>query len=483
MAGILGFGAYIPLRRLQRSAIFAANGWFSSGLAGLAKGERAMAGWDEDSITMAVAAARDCLAGFDRAYVSSVIFSSTSAPYADRQNAGVVKEALNLPDAVGSMDVGGSQRAGTTAIIQALRSVASSERRILCTGAEKRRAPAASEAELVNGDAAFALLLGEGDVVAEFIGAHSTTVDFVDRYRMADREFDYGGESRWIRDEGYIRITSQALAGAIAELGVAPNEIAHCICPMPMNGVASTLAKAVGIRPDAVADTLALKVGYAGAAHAGLMLAHVLETAKAGERILVAGFGQGCDVLLFESTGRQALLPARRGVSGYLARRREESNYMRYLVFNDLLKIDRGARAEADFKQPLTALYRSRKTVFGLVGGRCTRTGAVQFPKSQIGVDPGDHALGTQEDYPLADIPCRILTHTTDLLTYTPDPPAYYGMVEFRGGGRMLTEFADLDPAQLEVGAAMEMLFRIKEIDERRGFKRYFWKAAPSAPA
>ena len=52
--GILDFGAYVPRRRLQRSAIHAANGWFAGGLKGLAKGERAVAHWDEDTITLAV---------------------------------------------------------------------------------------------------------------------------------------------------------------------------------------------------------------------------------------------------------------------------------------------------------------------------------------------------------------------------------------------------------------------------------------------
>src|SRR3970282_341863 len=65
--GILSFGAYIPRLRLQRQAIAAANSWFNPGLRGLAKGERAMANWDEDAVTMAVEAARDCLAGFDHA--------------------------------------------------------------------------------------------------------------------------------------------------------------------------------------------------------------------------------------------------------------------------------------------------------------------------------------------------------------------------------------------------------------------------------
>jgi 3-hydroxy-3-methylglutaryl CoA synthase len=58
--GILSFGAYLPRARLQRKAIAAANSWFAPGLRGLAKGERSICNWDEDSITMGVEAARDC---------------------------------------------------------------------------------------------------------------------------------------------------------------------------------------------------------------------------------------------------------------------------------------------------------------------------------------------------------------------------------------------------------------------------------------
>ena len=59
MVGIVAYGAYVPRLRLNRQAVYDANKWFAGGLRGLAKGERSMANWDEDSITMAVEAARD----------------------------------------------------------------------------------------------------------------------------------------------------------------------------------------------------------------------------------------------------------------------------------------------------------------------------------------------------------------------------------------------------------------------------------------
>jgi len=126
-------------------------------------------------------------------------------------------------------------------------------------------------------------------------------------------------------------------------------------------------------------------------------------------------------------------------------------------------------------------LWRERKGVMGLVGGRCTRTGTVQFPKTEISVNPNDHARFTQEDYPLAERRATIVTYTADSLSYTPAPPLYYGLIDFEGGGRMKVEFADVEEGDVEVGRELEMVFRIHAVDERRNFKRYFWKAAPAA--
>src|SRR4029078_5250758 len=133
-SGILCCGAYLPRLRLQRKSIAAANSWFAPGLRGLAKGERAMANWDEDSITRAVEAARDCMAGRDRAAIGQLVLASTTHPYSDRQHAVLPANARSLPSAVGVLDVTGSQRAVTSALAPALAS--SIEKEILVAAAE-----------------------------------------------------------------------------------------------------------------------------------------------------------------------------------------------------------------------------------------------------------------------------------------------------------------------------------------------------------
>lgn len=477
MVGILSWGAYVPRARLQRSAVAAAHAWFAPGLKALAKGERAMSNWDEDVVTLAVEAGRDCLEGLDRARVSRVALASSSHPFLDRQNAGIAKEALNLPDAVGALDVAGSQRAGTSALLDACYAARGGAGEVLCLAAEKRRAQPASELELVTGDAAAALLVGEGAVAAEFLGGHSLTVDFVDHFRSRGQSYDYGWESRWVRDEGVTKIVPQAVASALAEAGLKAADVSRFLMGAPMKGANEAAAAVCGIAREAVADPLASVLGDAGSAQPLILLAHALETAREGEILMVVGFGQGCDVLLFRATGHGATPGL--GVSGWLQRRRPEANYIKYLALHGHLGLELGMRAEFDQKTPLTALYRNRKAVLALVGGRCSKTGTVQFPPSDIGVAPNDRTRGSQEEYPLADLRARILTHTADSLTFSPDPPVYYGAVEFDGGGRMTVEFADVDPEAVAVGAPMRMMFRIKAIDEMRGFTRYFWKAVP----
>ena len=473
--GILAYGAYLPRRRLQRKSIAAANSWFSPGLRGLAKGERAMANWDEDAVTMALEAARDCLAGPAPAGLDQLMLASTTHPYDDRQNAAIVANALHLDSALRVLDVCGSQRAGTSALMSALATHGTT----LVAAGEHRLAKAASPQEMHYGDGAAALLVGRGVPIARLVGAHSETVDFVHQFRSSERAHDYAWEERWIRDEGYMKIVPAALGALFKASGVDPATVTHFCMPCTLSRVLPGIAKRAGIAETAVRDNLAAVCGDTGAAHPLLLLAHALEDAKAGDRILVAAFGQGCDALLFEVTEALAALPARSGVKGALARRKEESNYLRFLAFNDHIALERGMRAEADKGTPLTTLYRNRDMVTGLVGGRCRNCGTLQFPRGRYCVNPKCNALDSQDDQPFSDVQAKVMSYTADALTYSADPPAYYGMVEFDAGGRMMADFTDVDEGRVEVGMKMRMMFRIKEHDTARGFVRYFWKAAP----
>ena len=481
--GILSFGAYIPRLRLQRKTIAAANSWFNPGLRGLAKGERAMANWDEDAVTMAVEAARDCLAGFDHRAVASLYLASTTHPFDDRQNASIAAGALHLRPALRSLDAGGSLRAATSTLATALAAAAGTEGHAVLAAGDHRLAKAASPQEMHYGDGAAALLIGSGQPIAQLVGAHSETVDFVPQFRAHDRAHDYAWEERWIRDEGYMKIVPRTIGALLKATGTEAAAVSAFCLPCTLSRVVPGIAKRLGIADSAVRDNLAAVCGDTGAAHPLVMLVQALEDAKPGDLILVAAFDSGCDALLFRVTDAITALPARRGVKGSLARRKEEAIYQRYLAFNDLVALERGMRAEADKGTPLSLLYRNRDMITSLIGGRCRACGTAQYPRGRYCVNPQCNALDSQDDQSFADRPASVMSYTADLLTYCPDPPAYYGMIQFDGGGRMMSDFTDVDEGTVDVGTPMRMTFRIKDVDAARGFARYFWKAAPVTSA
>jgi uncharacterized OB-fold protein len=162
-----------------------------------------------------------------------------------------------------------------------------------------------------------------------------------------------------------------------------------------------------------------------------------------------------------------------------LARGVEETRYTKFLAFRQLLELERGMRGEQDKKTALSTLYRHKSAVLGFVGGRCELTGDVHFPPSRISYTPGAPALDTQKPYKLAERQATVLSWSAEFLSYYPSPPQFYGQVDFDGGGRVLMEFTDIARGDVDTGTRMEMVFRVKDLDEKRGFVRYFWKATP----
>src|SRR5262245_63772311 len=104
MTGITAFGAYIPFYRLSHKEI--ARAW--GGRAG--EGERAIANVDEDSITLAVEAARDLLANRDGRDIDGLMFASTTSPYSEKQASSLIATVADLRHDVRTADYTNSLR-------------------------------------------------------------------------------------------------------------------------------------------------------------------------------------------------------------------------------------------------------------------------------------------------------------------------------------------------------------------------------------
>ena len=80
----------------------------------------------------------------------------------------------------------------------------------------------------------------------------------------------------------------------------------------------------------------------------------------------------------------------------------------------------------------------------------------------------------------MAGVKGHVATWTADRLTFDFNPPAYFGLVKFEGGGRIMMDMTEVDPETFDTGAEITVHFRIKQIDSQRGFRKYFWKAVPA---
>lgn len=476
--GILSYGAYVPAIRLAREAILGAVGWAVPGLRGLAAGERSVANWDEDAVTLAVEAGRDCLGGMDRP-VGSLVLASTTLPFADRSNGGIAADALLLGSEVLTEDATGSRRAATSALARLAHGSRVAGATLLLAS-DCRETKPGSVQEMQYGHGAAALLVGEAadgrEPIARFLASASRHEDLVDQYRATDADFDYALEERWVREEGYLKIVPSVMEEVSRAAGVALGDIDRVVLHGPV-GAARALAKRLEMDARRFVEPLGATCGDTGAAHPLLMLAQALSEAGANERILVVGFGQGADAVLVETTGALSTVQGDRGPARYLEQRRPTDNYTYFLSLRNQLTIDFGLRSERDNRTALSAYYRRRHDINSMLGGRCDECGTLQFPRSLVCVKCG--AGDSQQPESLSGMTGRVKSFTEDWLAYTPSPPYIYGNVEFDGGANVMLEFTDFDAGQIKVGDTVRLVFRIKDFDPKRNFRRYFWKPAP----
>ena len=479
MVGITSYGAYIPWYRLNRKIIFEQFGWFNPGTAGVAVGEKAVANYDEDTLTMAVSAAVDCLANEDRDSLYGLFLASTSLPFAERQNSVIVSEALDLGSDIRTADFSGSIRSGTTALLSALDGVKKKRRILVCAGDNRMGKPGSSQ-EHTFGDGAAALLVGNEGVIAEFKGAYSVSRDFIDYRRTSTDKFGYGWEERWIRDEGYKKIIPEAALGLIQKYKLNVDDFAKIVIACPIAGALKGLVKTLGANPDQIQDNLMAEVGDTGTAMSLMMLVAALEDAKPGDKILVLSYGSGSDALFFEATDEiQKVQKEKKGIKGYLADRNDLTVYSKYLVFRDIIPLEVGIRGEDISPTAMSVLWREGKIVSALVGSKCKACGTPQYPKQRVCVNPDCGVIDHMEDFRFSDKIGTLTSYTGDNLAFCWDPPQIYGLIDFNEGGRIFLDLTDCSLDSINVGIPVSMSFRRKYSDPQRGFFGYFWKAVP----
>jgi hydroxymethylglutaryl-CoA synthase len=455
--GILSYGAYLPYRRLDRSAIAAVAG------TGGGRGTRTVASYDEDTTTMGVAAARRALAAApDGAAPLSLWFATSSPAYLDKTNATAIHAALRLDAEVGAFDVNGAVRSAVGAWRAALGSAAPAL--VVCS--DMRTGLPGSPDESTGGDGASALLVGtaaDGPLLAEEIGAASVTDEFLDRWRTPGDVRSKVWEPRF-GESRYVALGAEAWDDALKSAGLVADQVDTVIVAGSHARAAASLAEKLGVG-DKLADGLQVTVGFTGAAHPGLLLANVLDAAAPGQVVALVVLADGADVTLLRTTetltgadGRSASTVADQIAAGATL------PYGKVLAWRGYLPVEPPRRPEPP-RPSASAAGRSVDWKFGFVGSQ--GGGTVHLPPAPTDVAPR----------PMADARGTIVTYTVDKLAYSPSPPVVFAVVDFDGGGRLPVELTDVDAADVAVGGRVEMTFR--KLFTADGIHNYFWKARP----
>ena len=389
---------------------------------------RAVAGHDEDAVTLAAEAALPLLAAAD-ASPGVLILATTAPPYDEGGSVQALAELTGLAGDIVALELTSSLRDGLTAIRLAAALVAANGGTTLVCAAHTARG------EKDAGDGAAALLLGSGGAVATLRPLSARAEELRDRWRLAGAADRSEGDPSFVWDVGVPRVAREWGLEAASVVG-------------PSARAAGSAERALG----GPGDELAAAVGVLGAAHALGRL--VLGLGR--PQVVVAGSG-GLTEALASEPGAGADAVAARAQAVLAAPR------------ND------GAPEPIDWSQltPYASAprsWRERGQDLRLEGRRCGGCGRILFPPPVTCPHCGSRDL-TPELLARAG---TVVTETRDR-AYPVSRSTGMAVVELDGGGRFYGQV--VPSARVAIGDRVRIVPR--RLHDGGGSAQYFWKLAP----
>lgn len=334
--GIVGYGAYVPRYRLPGTEI--SRIWKGIPSEGPVK-EKAVAGLDEDVITMSIEAARNALArsGINPQWLRAVWVGSESHPYAVKPSGTIVAEAIGASAHIQAADWEFACKAGTEALVAAMGLVGSGMGDYaLAIGMDTAQGKPGDALEYTAASGGAAFIIGPAEESLATIDAqYSFVTDTPDFWRRAHQKYPEHGQ-RFTGEPAYFKHVVSAASSLMENMGLTPEDFRFAVFHQPNEKFPTRVARQLGFKPEQFqAGLLSPVIGntYAGASLVGLTA--VLDIAEPGDRILITSYGSGAGSDALVITAQDAL-PERRGAAlstqDYIARRTEidYATYARY---------------------------------------------------------------------------------------------------------------------------------------------------------
>ena len=325
--GIVGYGAYIPRYRLPASEV---SRIWTGGAGGLPIEEKAVAGYDEDVITMSIEAARNSLmrAQISPEEIRAVWVGSESHPYAVKPTSTIVAEAIGAVPSTQAADWEFACKAGTEAMVAAMGLVGSGMGQYaLAIGMDVAQGKPGDPLEYTAAAGGAGFLIGpKEESLAEIEASYSYVTDTPDFWRRAYQKYPEHGH-RFTGEPAYFKHITEAGSLMLEATDSKPEDYKYCVFHQPNSKFPQRVGKMLGFTPEQIKTGLLVsKIGntYSGSVMIGLTA--ILDEAKPGEKILLVSYGSGAgsDAMVLSVTenitGKSSMAPT---TKEYLERRTE----------------------------------------------------------------------------------------------------------------------------------------------------------------
>lgn len=313
MAGIVGYGVYVPRYRITLEEI--ARVWEKDGKAmsaGLNVKEKAVGSFDEDSCTIAVEASRKAVhqGRINPADIGAVYVGSESHPYAVKPTASIVADAIGASPELTAADLEFACKAGTAGMQMCMAMVDSPVpdwiEYGLAIGADTAQGKPndALEFTSASGGAAFIIGKKKSEIIAEIKDTYSFTTDTPDFWRRQHAEFPRHA-GRFTGNPAYFKHIFGAAKGIMKRNKMEAKDFDLAVFHQPNGKFPIKAAKELGFEMKQIEQGLTTPLignTYSGSMMIGL--ASVLDKAKAGDKILAVSYGSGAgsDAFILEAT-------------------------------------------------------------------------------------------------------------------------------------------------------------------------------------
>ena len=472
--GIKSYGAYLPKYMLPRELI--GKAWEFP----VVPGTKAIAMADEDSLTMAVEAGLDCLAGFDPKAIDGLYFASTTQVYTEKDSASLIATVLDMRENIVTVDFTDSLKAGTTAVARAVDTIKANKdiKSILVIASDTRVPEPSTMWEYGVADGAAALLIAEEDNIPISIeDYYSVSANVTGPWKRAEKDKFVRTFEVKMDAQFYVQNITKVMAEILKRNNLKPEDINIAAYYYDNPRLHGRIAKMMKFGQGVAQNSIFFQIGNTGTPMPFMVLIAALRRPKEEDKIIMAGFGDGADAILMQVRDRNALREIGKSRLGFIGHQKSMSilkNYNKFIDFKELLEKDRYSR-----KSSAVLIWRDTASVYKWYGVKCKACGAIQYPDMlrSCYICRADDQL---EPFKLS-FKGTIFTFTLDHLvggTYL-DIPVPRCVIDLDNGGRVLLNMTEIEKPEenVKIGMRVELTFRKEH--ESADFKNYYWKCRP----